>query len=357
MAAGWLLRNSGSAGLAAGEWLALGWTAAVSISALGGAIVSFEALLFSLLPVPLFWGVARGLISANRLATAVWLGSLGESAVVLLQYCGWDPLRWLGWQPESFASPRMRVYGTMGNPDFVAAWCCATLPFCWRELARGGRSRPAQVVRWVAAALQVAAILATGSRVFALIVPLQAAMLAIYWKRVRRTWLLALPAAAALLYLAPTRPLAATIEGRLYLAQVAASHWRQTPVMGYGPGSFEAQFAQWQAEWLQGHPQDPRAARFAGAVDHAHNDYLEFLVEHGPLGLGAFLGLAGWIAARAWRGLAQPLGAGGAAAIGAASLLALAAVDFPFHRPAEWGLFWLFAGVLTARQHTNTQGA
>ena len=51
MAAGWLLRNSGSAGLAAGEWLALGWTAAVSISALGGAIVSFEALLFSVLGI------------------------------------------------------------------------------------------------------------------------------------------------------------------------------------------------------------------------------------------------------------------------------------------------------------------
>jgi O-antigen ligase len=176
-------------------------------------------------------------------------------------------------------------------------------------------------------------------------------------KRRKWAWLLALPAAAALLYLAPARPLAATIQGRLYLAQVAGSHWRQTPVTGHGPGSFEEQFAQWQTEWLQARRQDPGAARFAGAVDHAHNDYLEFLVEYGPAGLAVFLGLGGWIAAQMWRGRARAAGQVQAAAIGAASLLAIAAVDFPFHRPAEWTLFWLFAGILTARQDTNTQGA
>ena len=66
---------------------------------------------------------------------------------MLLQYGGLDPLRWLGWQAEIFVNPRMRVYGTLGNPDFVAAWLCATLP-----LARGA-----------AMALQLAAILATAA--------------------------------------------------------------------------------------------------------------------------------------------------------------------------------------------------
>ncbi len=354
MAAAWSLRKRARAGLITGDWLALGWVAAASISGLAGASVSLEALLLSIAPVPLFWAAAR--VSETRLARALWLGALAESAVVLLQYSGLDPLSWFGWHPEAFSSPRMRVYGTMGNPDFVAAWCCATLPFCWSEVARAGRNRTARVTRWAALGLQVAAILATGSRVFALVLPLQAVLEATSKKRRRRAWMLALPLAAAPLLLAPTRPISDTLRGRLYLAQVSVSHWRQTPVTGYGPGLFETKFAQWQPEWLQGHRQDSDAARFAGAVDHAHNDYIELLAEYGPLGLGVFLGLAGWMAARAWRGFAQSDGTLRAAAVGAASLLVIAVVDFPFHRPAEWSLFWLFAGILTARQHTNAQG-
>lgn len=337
------------------EWLALAWVAVVSISALAAAGVSFDALLLGLLPVPLFWAISRGLAATDSLARAIWLGTLCETGIVVLQYCAFDPLRWLGWQPEVFASPRMRAYGTLGNPDFVAAWCCATLPFCWREIARGGQSRTSRALRIAAAALQIGAILATGSRVFALVVPLQAAMLAWRSKPMKRTWVWALPAAAGLVYLAPTRPLVATLEGRLYLAQVTVGHWR-TPLIGYGPGSFEARFAVWQQEWLQARQNGPRAARFAGAVDRAHNDYLEFLVEYGPVGLGAFLCLGGWVAARAWRGRAQPVGTvEAAAAIGAATLLVIAAVDFPFHRPAEWSLLWIFSGVL-ARRNTKTEG-
>jgi O-antigen ligase len=244
----------------------------------------------------------------------------------------------------------MRVYGTMGNPDFVAAWCCATLPFCWYQIARGGGSR---ILGWAAAGLQVAAILATGSRVFALILPLQAAMLALRWKPMRRAWPLALPVAAALLFLAPTRPLNATVEGRLYLARVTANYF-DGPLTGHGPGSFEGRFAVWQAAWFEDR-RNAEDVRFAGPVDHAHNDYLEILVEYGPSGLAAFLALAAWIAARAWRGRAQPVSnAQTAAAIGAVSLLAIAIVDFPFHRPAEWGLFWLLSGFLSLRD-TKTQ--
>ncbi|HZP18290.1 MAG TPA: hypothetical protein VFB00_10015, partial [Terriglobales bacterium] len=242
------------------EWLALAWVAVVSISALAAAGVSFDALLLGLLPVPLFWALSRGLARSDSLARAIWLATLCESGIVVLQYCAFDPLQWLGWQPEVFASPRMRAYGTLGNPDFVAAWCCATLPFCWQEIARGRQSRALRALRIGAAALQIGAILATGSRVFALIIPLQAAMLAWRWKPMKSAWVWTLPAAAGLLYLAPTRPLAATVEGRLYLAQVTVSHWR-TPPIGYGPGSFEDKFAVWQQEWLQPRQHDPRAMR------------------------------------------------------------------------------------------------
>jgi hypothetical protein len=245
----------------------------------------------------------------------------------------------------------MRMYGTLGNPNFVAAWCCATLPFCWREISCAAPGWP-RVLRWAAAALQILAILATGSRVFALVVPLQACAVLLFGNRRRGlVWASTLMAAAAfLLWLSPARPLSTTIQGRLHLVRVGAGEWGG-PVAGYGPGSFETQFGRWQVAWLRAHS-DPASVRFAGVVDHAHNDYLEFLMEYGPVGTGVFLALCGWAGVQAWRRRAGPLGSvHWAAATGAASLLAIAAVDFPFHRPAEWSLLWLYFGIL--KEHQN----
>jgi len=58
-------------------------------------------------------------------------------------------------------------------------------------------------------------------------------------------------------------------------------------------------------------------------------------VEFGPTGLAALLAVGLWLA-RAPR-TAPVLGA-------LACLAALALVDFPFHRPAEWALYWIMLG-------------
>jgi hypothetical protein len=62
------------------------------------------------------------------------------------------------------------------------------------------------------------------------------------------------------------------------------------------------------------------------------------------VGLGAFFALGGLLAwsARRVGGDRHALGAWS----GAAALAAVALVDFPFHRPAEWALFWMFLGIL-----------
>jgi O-antigen ligase len=264
----------------------------------------------------------------------------------VLQYAGADPLRWLGWIPETFSNPRMRVYGTLGNPDFVAAWCAGTLPLIVTSAAeRRGAGVLHALARWTPVALHLGAMLATGSRVFLLALP--AAALGVLVRRAAlNKWWLAMAAAfvAAAVWLSPARPLGATIDGRLYLARVAASGWRHVPLTGHGPGSFETQFARRQVEWLREHPRERAGAEFAGAVDHAHNDYLEMLIELGPVGLGAFFALGGllaWGAHRVGRDR-QAL----AAWSGVAALAAVALVDFPFHRPAEWALFWMFLGIL-----------
>ena len=240
-------------------WMA--WVAAVSVSALTAPWASFDATLLALLPVPLYLAVRGGSLPPERAARAVIRGSTVLAAVACLQFAGLDPLRLGGWQPEAFANPRMRVYGTLGNPAFVAAWLCAALPVT----ASTARGRP---LRWAAAALQLGAIFATGSRIFLLAFPAAAAVTFSRDGR-RAKWLLAgVPVAAALLWLAPARPLGETVEGRLYYARVVASRWSEIPVFGCGPGSFRPRFAAWQASWLKERGPDG-AARFAGDVDHA----------------------------------------------------------------------------------------
>ena len=327
-------RTSTSGG---GDWPWLAWPAAVALSALLSRNASPEALLLAVLPLPVCWAAREGHEPPERLERVLLISSLIESVLILLQYFYLDPFALLGWRPETLAEPRMRLFGTFGNPNFAAAWLCATLPLYlgvpWR-----GRMLPI-----AGAALQVAAILATGSRAAALAVPAAAVVLA--WQNPRlRGWL---PAAAllavAVVWLSPGRPLASTIEGRLYYARVIAPHLASIPPAGYGPGSFEDRFAAWQSGWAR----TGGDMRFAGPLDHAHNDYLEIWVEYGPAGVAAFLGLLGWLAWGAWRSTATAETAGTAAWAAVAALGAVALVDFPFHRPAEWTLCWLLLGLVS----------
>lgn len=301
-------------------WLAV--IATVSLSAVTAPLLSPAAFLLFILPLPLILGG----VDAPR---ALCVGSALESAIVVLQFLGHDPFPWLGWVPETFASSRMRMYGTLGNPDFVAAWLSATLPLCALV--------PRRAVCLALAGLQLGAIFCTGSRVLLVALPAALLAFAVASRRFEKWWLLAVPLMCAVVWFSPARSLGATMKGRLHLAAVTAAHLAEVPVTGYGPGAFEVKFVAWQQAWMRDHPLD---RRFEGPVDHAHNDYLEFWVEYGPLGLGAFLALCGSVFWRvSWRQRSGEI----AAALGA--LLAIALVDFPFHRPAEWALFTVLAGI------------
>jgi putative inorganic carbon (hco3(-)) transporter len=334
-------RRSRSGG--SGMFAPLIWVAAVSVSVLAGSYASLESLALALAVTPLFWAVVSGRLEAGPLASAVAAGSAAESVIALLQYAGLDPLRLLGWQAEVFANPRMRVYGTMGNPDFVAAWCCATLPLSYVAITRS-RFKSRRALAWGVIGLQMAAILATGSRSALLVLPAQGIVWLVCGGSGWKKWLLILPVAALTLFAPGSRALGETLHGRLYLARISASQARAIPLTGFGPGSFEPQFAKWQVQWLGSYGAEE--ARYAGPVDHAHNDYIEFFVEYGVVGLCALLAVCRPLAG-VWRLRRLPNSdLRTAAAAGFAGLLALSCVDFSLHRPAEWALFWMLAGVM-----------
>ncbi|MEN6535894.1 MAG: O-antigen ligase family protein [Bryobacteraceae bacterium] len=323
-------------------WPWLLWLGTVALSATIGRYVSMEALLLTLLPLPLAWALFSGVLPAHPLQRGLLWGSVAESVIALSQYFGLDPLALL-WRPDLTGSSRMRVYGTLGNPDFVAAWLCATLPLYVHVPGKG----PKRLLWGVLLALQAGAIFVTGSRMFLVALPAVAVALALRGSRRMRVCMAGLPLVAALLWFSPARPLGVTVQGRWYLARVTLDHWRQVPVFGFGPGSYRLQFAPWQTEYLSGQGERTNSLQFAGLVDHAHNDYLELWVEYGWAGLTAFLILTYWLMRRAWRlGTNQSLSCSGSSWAGVAVLLAIAVIDFPLHRPAEWALYWMFVGML-----------
>src|SRR2546425_47672 len=106
---------------------ALAWLA---ISALHGSILNASAALLLAALLDLKWD------SAATLRAIPWIGAI-LAAIVLVQFV--------------LPGPRLRMYGTLGNPDFVAAWLGASI--C---LALAQRNAPAII-------LQAAALAALGS--------------------------------------------------------------------------------------------------------------------------------------------------------------------------------------------------
>jgi O-antigen ligase len=329
-------------GRAAGAWrgLAALWLAGPALSALlgeGGA------------PLPLAREVGGGLLLLGLLlapppprATRRAAAGAGAAvaAVAVLQAAGADPFAWAGWAPQGAGGGRMHVYGTLGNPTFVAALLGATLCLTAGEEARAV-GRPARLGWGLAAVVQGAALAATRS--WGALLALAAAGLVAGavaapsgggrpGRAARWTGLGLLAALLVLGLSVAGRPVGRVVEGRRYLWQVAAPQLAAAPLLGQGPGAFEARWPEWEAgHWGQGRA-GPQQARFRGRQDHAHQDVLEWLLELGLLGTLprlVLLGLALWRAVAARE-----------AALAAAltALLVRAQVDFPLARPAELGL-------------------
>jgi O-antigen ligase len=331
------------------------WVIALSIAAGTGDAVSFHELMRNLLACagfPLLLWIDP---PPRKIVLAVIAGGTLVAAVALLQWAGLDPFLLLNLTSSIQGSSRIRVFATFGNPNFVAAWLAAVLPLTiFLPDGPGSSTRGWPLFRIAAGLLQISAIFATGSRA-----PILGFVAAGGWLLSRRgglklRWVLSVLAfCILLLWFSPARSLGKTVAGRVYIWRIALSHATQIPLTGFGPGAFSLRYAQWETDHIRENPQGPDAA-FFGIQDHAHNDYVEFLVDYGIVGLCAFFAAIGLAASSLFRRSLSPLEHG----IGASLLvfLAVAAVDFPLHRPAELYLFWTQLALLWILVDRKTLG-
>ena len=321
------------------------WLTPWGVASLFGEFASVDALVLGVCGALWALVLARLVSDARALATAQVLGTTGVALVALLQAMGADPFRAAGWAPAiAGASPRLATYGTLGNPNFVAALMAGTAPLTAWLLV----SAPASRARWLAGsalACQVLALAVTGSRggALGLVTGAAAWFLLTAGRRPAALALAGIVAGGLLLAISPARPLGETLAGRLYIWRVAWPHAWERPLVGRGPGAFEVSYAAWEGAARQAHGTGGERPRFAGPQQHAHNDYLEALVERGLPGAASLAGVVCLVLFTAWQARGRSVVAAGAASV--AALAAVAVVDFPLERPAEVALFWTAACV------------
>ena len=337
--------------------LALGlgaFAAAMGLAAVRGGAASFPQFAFLLsgpITLVLILALERPDV-AHPPRGLVW-AAVVVATIAIVQRAGLDPWRLAGWAPSAaYASPRMRAYATLGNPNFVASVLAVALPWALAVV-------PGAATRTVMAIVLLGGILATGSRVG--IVAAGAALACLAWQRdARRSWrarrgasalaVLAVVVGLGLAVVVSERTVGESIAGRLVPVRVAWPHALERPIAGFGLGAVARDYAAWQAAFFAD-PAHAPLARFAGAFDHLHDEPLEWLLETGLVGLGAWLAVVA-LALRAGAGSTGPPRSGASAlAMRAAALSAPAAVavtclaDFPLHRPADYLAAWLALAV------------
>lgn len=339
-----------------------GWIASYAVSALVSAQASVSALVLGVAGPAWALALLRARPPASHVTAAMLASATGIALLALLQWAGADPFPAAGWTPEiAGGSQRLRVYATLGNPNFVAAWVAMHLPLA-AALARASDTRLARLAGVGSLAVLLAAIAATGSRGGALGAAAGLLTWALLARAVRPTRALAAAAllVALLAWVSPARVLPETAAGRFYILMVAWPHALERPVAGLGPGTFELHYPAWEQAGRRERRLPPTLVhRFAGPQQHAHNDYLQALVERGAPGLVTFLLalttplLIGARSSRAAsRGGVTSRGRPAALAGVVVAVAACALVDFPFQRPAETLTFWTAAALLAAGRQT-----
>jgi hypothetical protein len=286
--------------------------------------------------------------------------ALVAALITIAQFCSLNPLEGLG-MSASF-SGRMRMYSTLGNPNFVAAFLTAALP---ASLALLLAARYERMLGIASTLLIAAAVLLTGSRagVLALVSALVVFAGVAIERRAARWLMFGVAALVCVLAAAAhlnSRTLSESARGRLFIAQVALSDGVAGSAFGSGPGSFAYLYPAKLGRFFSDPGREP-LLRFAGHERHAQNDFVEAWCETGWLGLVSLVAVfAVWFhvahhSMRETNGRVRHVNAAAIAGVAAIGVTAL--FGSPLHRAETWGVLWLWMAVPFARhQEPSREG-
>jgi O-antigen ligase/tetratricopeptide (TPR) repeat protein len=340
----------------------------------------------------------RGICLAILLALSV------ETGVVILEIIGnrlgtsLNPLSWFAEIDLMGQVVKERIYGTIGNPNFVAGYLAIAMLPVLGWAAGGGRSLPARMAGVFVLAATLLALVATRSKGGLLALGTGLGHFAVagamlwgkspvqlvegkLWTCLKAGLIVVLLVLITLAGWTLADSTASPEEGsylgrwietvalrgdsiavRALLAECGFRMWRQSPWTGLGPGEFKAEFLENLRAMLGG----PDAELYAGRVarlhslraNHLHNEYLQVLVEWGAVGLvfvELFLVWSQWIAVQAMRrtsslqdrwirlGLLSGFWAG----------LGGSLFDLPFHRPSQVFLLAVLLGASLVPSETE----
>lgn len=292
-------------------------------------------------PIAVLAGMLRlGAFNDNMLTMALVGGAVASVLVGIVQVTSGDP-SWYFYRFSNFGT----AAGFFANSNHMAALLLVCMPFVaatmagfWRRARNSGDRSLVTALAAGAAAVLAIGILINGSSAILLLGPpvvVACAMMVMRLpaERLRKGFLLAallLVAGAAAIGLLVKDGTSVSnqtsVETRAEIwsrsAEAVGDHW----LTGSGIGTFEQIYQRYE---------DPVTIdRFF--VNHAHNDYLEVILETGVAGLLLIiLFLAWWVAraAEAWRSPGSS-DAAKAATIASAALLLHSFVDFPLRTAA-----------------------
>lgn len=344
--------------LAAGMGLLTGARPAMPLSVAPFATVS--ALLALIPAIAMFCATAAlGAYRPRLLAAALLAGAILGILLGALQVASSDPAQsaWYLYPDTNLGS----AVGFFANSNHMATLLVACLPFLAALLAAGRTARLQQysgLVGMVAGGVIVVVVgiaLNQSMAGYGLALPVAAASVLIVLPRGSRARRLVAVAAAALLIAVVGALQASSIGGTAIGEQAATSVQSRQEILATSAraiGDFMP-FGSGLGTFVKVYPTYEPIERVSPTyVIHAHNDYVELILELGVFGIlliGAFLiwwGAAVW---RVWR-TAEAGPFARAASVASAAILAHSLVDFPLRTAAVSAVFAMCMALLAGNR-------
>lgn len=188
------------------------------------------------------------------------------------QYFGWI-------YSESF----YKVVGSYDNPAGFAATLCAGLPFIGFVIRRN-QYKYIRFVALLAGIIISIAVIISNSRT-GLVCVATICVLFLYGKKQKRILQILFFVGFTLLIIGSYWMKKDSADGRLLIWKCAINMIKDSPILGYGMGGFEAHYMDYQAKYFETHGWQGRFAMLADNVKLPFNEYLSVLLSFGLIGL------------------------------------------------------------------------